>query len=135
MTPATTRRSFGTHSLGHKNRPLNQYEGLPLQGGTFASSADTSRILLDSSLRELYRTLELPGQNPLRDLHDALDCAVAEAYGCANCDNYLEFILDLNRKVSSREASGEPVIGPGFPSRVYDRSAFVSEDCVQPNST
>ena len=32
------------------------------------------------SLRELYRTLELPGANRLRDAQDALDRAVGEAY-------------------------------------------------------
>jgi len=33
------------------------------------------------SLRELYRTLETPGQNRLRHAHAALDSAVRAAYG------------------------------------------------------
>jgi hypothetical protein len=32
------------------------------------------------TLRELYRSLELPGKNPLKDLHAALDAAVLAAY-------------------------------------------------------
>lgn len=32
------------------------------------------------SLRDLYRTLELPGENRLRAAHAALDKAVSEAY-------------------------------------------------------
>jgi hypothetical protein len=36
---------------------------------------------LDGGLRALYRTLELPGANPLKDAHAALDAAVMDAYG------------------------------------------------------
>jgi len=33
------------------------------------------------SLRDLYRTLETPGTNRLRDAHAVLDSAVCAAYG------------------------------------------------------
>ena len=36
---------------------------------------------LKGGLRALYRTLELPGANPLKDAHAALDAAVVAAYG------------------------------------------------------
>ena len=36
---------------------------------------------LKGGLRALYRTLELPGANPLKDAHAALDAAVLAAYG------------------------------------------------------
>jgi hypothetical protein len=36
---------------------------------------------LSYSLRDLYRTLEEPGANPLRDAHAKLDSAVRAAYG------------------------------------------------------
>ena len=36
---------------------------------------------LGYSLRALYRTLEEPGANPLRDAHARLDTAVRAAYG------------------------------------------------------
>ena len=38
---------------------------------------------LGYSLRALYRTLELPGANPLREAHTRLDTAVRAAYGHA----------------------------------------------------
>ena len=52
------------------------------------------------SLRELYRTLELPGDNPLRDAQEKLDAAVWNAYlyglpnGMKNKEP-LEFLLQL----------------------------------------
>lgn len=33
------------------------------------------------SLRDLYRLIEQPGKNPIKDLHTTLDKAVVEAYG------------------------------------------------------
>ena len=36
---------------------------------------------MKGGLRALYRTLELPGANPLKDAHAALDAAVLTAYG------------------------------------------------------
>jgi hypothetical protein len=36
---------------------------------------------IKGGLRAVYRTLELPGQNPLKDAHAALDAAVLAAYG------------------------------------------------------
>ncbi len=36
---------------------------------------------LKGGLRALYRTLALPGANPLKDAHAALDVAVMDAYG------------------------------------------------------
>ena len=36
---------------------------------------------IKGGLRAVYRTLELPGKNPLKDAHAALDQAVLDAYG------------------------------------------------------
>ena len=36
---------------------------------------------IKGGLRAVYRTLELPGKNPLKDAHAALDAAVLDAYG------------------------------------------------------
>ena len=38
-------------------------------------------LKMKGGLRALYRTLELPGANPLKDAHAALDAAVLAAYG------------------------------------------------------
>ena len=78
------------------------------------------------ALRDLYRSLDMPGKNPLRDLHIALDKAVAAAYGLANfpsfknmesqqADFILPFLLDLNLQVANKEAKGEKVTSPGLP--------------------
>ena len=39
------------------------------------------------SLRDLYRSLDLPGKNPLRDAHQQLDAAVRAAYGMKATDS------------------------------------------------
>ncbi len=83
------------------------------------------------SLRELYRTLETPGKNPLRDAHDALDAAVRAAYGMKPKDDPLAFLLALNQDLAEREATMKPVVGPGLPPCVEDPSAFVTDDCVR----
>lgn len=84
------------------------------------------------SLRELYRSLELPGKNPLRDAHDALDAAVRAAYGMKDKEDVLAFLLVRNAEAAEREASGQTVTAPGLPPCVSDGAAFVSEDCIAP---
>jgi hypothetical protein len=74
------------------------------------------------TLRDLYRTLELPGDNPLRDAHAELDEAVRAAYGMkphrgdkppGSSGDVLAFLLALNHAVAKREKQGEPVTAPG----------------------
>ena len=65
------------------------------------------------SLRDLYRTLDLPGKNPLRDAQDKLDTAVRAAYGMKAKADPLAFLLALNKDVAAREAAGEGVAAPG----------------------
>jgi hypothetical protein len=84
----------------------------------------------DWSLRELYRTLETPGKNPLRDAQEALDAAVRAAYGMKPKDDPLAFLLALNGELAGREASTQPVVGPGLPPCVKDAGEFVTGDCV-----
>lgn len=47
------------------------------------------------SLRELYKTLETPGANKLRDAQDALDTAVCAAYGMKPSEDILAFLLKM----------------------------------------
>ena len=42
------------------------------------------------SLRDLYRTLETPGTNRLRDTHAAPDAAVRAAYGMKDAEDNWE---------------------------------------------
>ena len=83
------------------------------------------------SLRDLYRTLELPGKNPLRDAHDALDAAVRAAYGMKPKADPLGFLLTLNQEAAAREAAGESVVAPGLPPCATDAGSFITEDCVR----
>ena len=84
------------------------------------------------TLRELYRTLELPGDNPLKQAHSRLDTAVRKAYGMKAKANVLEFLFMLNQELARKEASLQRVVGPGLPSVVKDSTEFVTTDCITP---
>lgn len=83
------------------------------------------------SLREIYRTLDLPGDNPLRKAHAELDAAVREAYGMKAKEDPLQFLLELNFAVAEREAKGLLVIAPGLPPVVTNPKEFITDDCVR----
>ena len=55
------------------------------------------------SLRELYKTLETPGENRMRDAQDALDTAVRAAYGMQPSEDTLAFLLKLNLELADKE--------------------------------
>ena len=61
------------------------------------------------SLRELYKSLETPGENRLRDAHAALDAAVRRAYGMKPDEDILAFLLKLNLELAEKETKGEPI--------------------------
>lgn len=84
----------------------------------------------ETNLRELYRTLEVPGTNELRIAQDSLDEAVREAYGMPKRANGLEFLLKLNQELAAAEAQGADIVGPGLPATVGERSDFLSTDCI-----
>jgi len=84
------------------------------------------------SLRQLYRTLQTPGANRLRDAHTALDSAVRAAYGMKDSEDTLVFLLRLNLKLAEKEVKGEPITPPGFPTMVPDNEQLISPDCIQP---
>lgn len=87
---------------------------------------------IKGGLRALYRTLELPGANPLKDAHAALDEAVLEAYGFAPKKDLLAQLLELNLAVARRIEMGEAVVAPGIPPSFPDPQSLVTEDCIQP---
>lgn len=82
------------------------------------------------TFRTLYRTLEKPGANPLREFHEALDAAVRAAYGMGASENVLEFLFDLNLSLAKREQMKSKIQGPGLPPIVTDPSEFISGDCI-----
>jgi SAM-dependent methyltransferase len=83
------------------------------------------------TLRELYRTLEQPGKNPIKNLHTKLDKAVMEAYGFDPTGDILTQLLELNLKVAEREANEEPVQAPGLPNSYPNPNELISDDCVK----
>ncbi len=83
------------------------------------------------SLRDLYRLLEQPGKNPIKDLHEALNKAVLEAYGFNAAEDILSQLLALNLSVAEKEKKGEGVQAPGLPAFVKDKDSYVSKDCVR----
>lgn len=85
---------------------------------------------LSGGLRALYRTLDLPGKNPLRDAHAALDKAVLAAYGFSAKGDLLEQLLNLNTQVAQRLANNQPVTAPGIPVSHSKPETLLSDDCM-----
>ena len=84
------------------------------------------------SLRELYKSLETPGENRLRIAHAALDTAVRTAYGMKPDEDILAFLLKSNLELAEKEAKGEIITPPGLPSSFPDPKELVTADCIQP---
>jgi SAM-dependent methyltransferase len=84
------------------------------------------------SLRDLYRTLEAPGDNRLRDAQALLDTAVRRAYGMKDDEDTLAFLLKLNLQLATKESKGEPILPPGLPPIISNAKEFISPDCVRP---
>jgi len=82
------------------------------------------------SLRNLYRTLETPGDNKLRDAHAALDTAVRAAYGLKEKEDILAFLLTLNLELAEKESKGTAITPPGLPSSIAKPAEFISKDCL-----
>jgi SAM-dependent methyltransferase len=88
---------------------------------------------IKGGLRAVYRTLELPGANPLKDAHAALDAAVLSAYGFDAKKDLLAQLLALNLAVATKIERNEPVTAPGIPPGYPDAAKLVTGDCIQPN--
>ena len=87
---------------------------------------------IKGGLRALYRTLELPGANPLADAHAALDTAVLTAYGFNPKRDLLAQLLALNQEVAAKIENGESVTAPGVPKNYPEAKKLVTEDCIKP---
>jgi hypothetical protein len=85
---------------------------------------------LPGGLRALYRTLDLPGRNPLRDAHAKLDAAVLAAYGFSAKGDLLQQLLDLNRIVAAKVGAGDTATAPGLPPDYPDPARLVTPDCL-----
>lgn len=84
----------------------------------------------EGGLRALYRTIELPGKNPLKDAHAALDAAVLAAYGFSSRKDILQQLLNLNTAVAADIHAGKTVTGPGVPSSYKNLAKLITKDCL-----
>ena len=87
---------------------------------------------MKGGLRALYRTLELPGTNPLKDAHATLDIAVLAAYGFSAKKDLLAQLLELNLSVAQRLERAEPVSPPGIPATFPNPETLMTDDCIRP---
>ena len=87
---------------------------------------------IKDGLRAVYRTLELPGKNPLKDAHAALDAAVLAAYGFSPKGDLLAQLLALNLAVAARIDNNQPVTAPGLPPTFPDPKRLITDDCIRP---
>ncbi len=88
---------------------------------------------MKGGLRALYRTLELPGANPLKVAHSVLDYAVLAAYGFSPTTDLLTQLLALNREVAAHLERAEPVTAPGIPPAYSDAAKLITDDCIRSN--
>jgi hypothetical protein len=82
------------------------------------------------SFRDLYRSLELPGDHALKAVHGELDRAVREAYGLDANDEPFGFLPDLNFALAQSEADGNVIQAAGLPSFINDKAAYVTTDSI-----
>ncbi len=103
-----------------------------------AAGRDVRRVRAEAltkikgGLRAVYRTLELPGANPLKDAHAALDAAVLAAYGFDAKKDLLAQLLALNLEVAAKIEAKQPVTAPGIPAGYAAPEKLVTGDCIQP---
>lgn len=83
------------------------------------------------SLRELYRSAELPGNHPLDHAQDVLDSAVRKAYGMTAKADPLKFLFDLNQSLAALEEQGKAIVGPGLPAAFASDKSLHSDDCLR----
>ena len=83
------------------------------------------------SLRALYRTLDEPGDNPLRTAQARLDTAARTAYAMPAKSDPLAFLLGLNLTLAAKEKAGESITPPGLPLPEAERAAFITADCIE----
>ncbi|MCX7010068.1 MAG: class I SAM-dependent DNA methyltransferase, partial [Kiritimatiellaeota bacterium] len=118
--------------------PWPQSASVALVDAVVAAAREVRRVRAEhlpqikGGLRALYRTLELPGANPLKAAHAALDAAVLAAYGFEANQDLLAQLLALNQAVAARLARHEPVTAPGVPATYPNPPSLITADCIRP---
>ncbi len=83
------------------------------------------------SLGAQYDALRVPGRNPLRRLHQALDEAVFDAYGFTGSDDVLAQMLALNRSIADEESGG--ITRPRGPGNIGLAETEITTWRIEPN--
>ncbi len=107
-----------------------QIDAVAEAGRAIRALREQSLQTISGGLRALYRTLDLPGRNPLKDAHARLDAAVLSAYGFSPRADLLEQILHLNQNITERLAGGHPVTAPGIPATHPDPARLITADAL-----
>jgi hypothetical protein len=107
-----------------------QIDAIAAAGGEIRRIRAEALQTMHGGLRALYRTLDLPGKNPLRDAHARLDAAVLAAYGFSAKADLLQQLLDLNRAVAARVGAGGTATAPGLPPYYPEPARLVTPDCL-----
>lgn len=105
-----------------------QVDAVAKAGRQLRQIRDQALQHLEGGLRALYRTLDLPGKNPLKDAHDNLDTAVVKAFGFSPMQDLLEELLKLNQRVAEQVIEGASVNGPGVPNTYPDPLKLITRD-------
>ena len=85
------------------------------------------------SLREVHKTIDMPGENPLRQCLHKLDEAVMQAYQIKTESQALRKLFDLNKQIHEAEIQGISMQGPGIPAMFKENAEeWISEDCINP---
>lgn len=108
----------------------SQVDAVVMAGRELRKVREKALVGMKGGLRALYRTMELPGKNPLRDAQAALDVAVLAAYGLSSRRDLLQQLLDLNREVASAVTAKTAVTPPGVPRTYRKPASLVSSDCL-----
>jgi hypothetical protein len=99
-------------------------------GIAFRKLRSDLRVKHNTSFRDLYRVLELPGEHPLKQAQAKLEDAVRAAYGMVEDSDPLAVLLELNLKLADDEGEGKTIRGPGLPDFINDRASYVTNDCI-----
>jgi type I restriction-modification system DNA methylase subunit len=83
------------------------------------------------SFRDLYRLLEQPGKNKVKDLQNRLDEAVFDAYNFDKKGDILFQLLQLNKSIAEKEKINETVLKPGLPHWIGNKSQYITQDCIE----
>jgi hypothetical protein len=86
---------------------------------------------MNGGLRAVYRLLELPGKNALKEAHAKLDRAVLDAYGFKG-EDVLSQLLEVNLQVAEKCESGDEVMSHGIPRDYPVPAQLVTDDAVRP---